>query len=133
MTSVHSLFLKTWFLIQGEPSMICFFATCCLHQILVQPFWIFQRSAPAATSLSVLHVESRFLQKKISSIFEGNLLTVDPCPQNFTNVVKLKTAAEHWVSLKKNFMTTDRKNGNKNCLNELNELKFCEVSLSNRS
>ena len=24
--------------------------------------------------------------------------------------------------------TTDRKNGNKNCLNELNELKFCEVS-----
>ena len=24
--------------------------------------------------------------------------------------------------------TRDRKNGNKNCLNELNELKFCEVS-----
>ena len=24
--------------------------------------------------------------------------------------------------------TTERKNENKNCLNELNELKFCEVS-----
>ena len=27
-----------------------------------------------------------------------------------------------------NSIKTDRKNGNKNCLNELNEFKFCEVS-----
>ena len=29
--------------------------------------------------------------------------------------------------------TTDRKNRNKNCLNELNELKFCEVSRNPKS
>ena len=54
---------------------------------------------------------------------------------------KLKLSASVWKRISWNLtkfqlnQTTDRKNENNNCLNELNELKFCEVSrnsISNR-